>query len=260
MTVLSILPLKRGKPSGQVLSIWRENIISMRWSGIWDRLKIKLPKGEFDIACGKRYWKKRVKGLVETHTELPIPQYDDTVTNERRLEQVKVFQELGLIASAQAMSEGVSLPPEMESAVPSPEMLTEKRLALRVGAGFLFINTGLMALLAVLIVLAGGSVSPSNLIAAVVDVIIGINLWRGRGNQWQGWAIARAALGLLVFGLTSLLQGAFLQFLGQVAFCGSLILVLTGESKRNRTWASIALYVGHLGTLLLTLVIGFLNA
>ncbi len=118
---LILLPLKRGKPSGQVLSIWRENISSMRWSGIWDRLKIKLPKGEFDIACGKRYWKKRVKGLVEAHTEVSIPQYNDTITNERRLEQVKVFRELGLVASAQAVSEGLPLPPEMEPEDPSNE-------------------------------------------------------------------------------------------------------------------------------------------
>jgi hypothetical protein len=254
-----LLPLKRGKPSGQALSIWRENISSMRWSGIWDRLKIKLPKGEFSIACGKRYWKKRIKNLVEMHTEAPLPQHDDIMMNERRLQQAEVFQELGLIASAQAVSEGVQSSPEIESTIPSPEILAEKRLALRVGAGFLFVNVGVLILLSALIAAGGGSLQPNLFISAIVDIIIGINLWRGQAHQWATWAIVRAVIGFIFFGIISLVQGAILDFLAQTAFCGSLVLVLTGNSNRNRTWVSIGIYViGYLGVVLASFLVGFL--
>lgn len=260
---LILLRWRCRKQSGQVLSIWRENINSMRWSGAWDRLKIKLPKGEFDIACGKRYWRKRAQGLVKAHTDVSIPQHDETTMNERRLRQIETFQELGLVASAQAVSGGIrpSFTSEEGSAIPSSEMLAERRLALRIGAGFLFVNVGVVILLSALVAMGGGSFQPNLFISAIIDVIIGIYLWRGQARQWATWAIIRAVLGFVFFGIMSLIQGAFLDFLAQAAFCGSVILVLTGESKRGRTWASIGIYaVGYLGVLVLSFVIAFVTS
>ncbi len=86
------------------------------------------------------------------------------------------------------------------------------------------------------------------------------SLWRGRARQWETWAILRAVLGFIVFGLIVLVRGAILEFVMQAALCGSLVLVLTGESKRTRTWVAIGIYViGYVGLLLLSFVIGFLK-
>lgn len=253
---LILLRLKRGKSTGQALSIYRENIISIKWSGIWDRLKVKINKGEINIACGKSIWKKRVRDLLETHSVTPIPQYDGVTSNERRLRQIKVYQELGFIASAQELNQGAEpfSTNEMVSGILSKEMLAEKRLAFQVGAAFLFVNVGITILLFTLIIINGGSLLPNQLIPIIIDTIIGINLCKGKAHQWANWAIIRVALGLVVFGISSLVQGSVLDFIEQAAFCGSIILVLSGESKRTKTWASIGIYlIGYIGVFLLSL-------
>jgi hypothetical protein len=258
---LILLSLKRGRPTGQIWNIWRENIVSLEWSGLWDRLKIRLPKDRLDIACGKRYWKKRARNLIESHLETPVPRHDAEIMMQRTLEQIEVFHELDLIASVEAMSEDVRRAnPEIELAVSSPEVLAEKRLALRVGAAFLFINAGIAVLFGALIVMGDGSLEPGLFVSIIIDLVIGINLWKGNARQWSNWAIIRAALGLIFYGIISLVGGAYLDFVAQAALCGSIILVLAGESKRGKTLASIGIYaIGFLGVILLSFVIGFLG-
>ena len=245
---LILLPLKRGRPSGQALSFWREFISSMSWSGGWSRLKIKLPKGGLSIACAKRYWKKCFKGLVEAHSGVPIPLHDDTISNQRRLEQVRVLQGFSLIASAQAVGQGVQPDASETGWGATAATLVEKRVSLRVGAGFLVVNSGLLVLATALLAVSGEPSQPLLLVAAAIDIIIGINLWRGQAFRWADWAIVRAAVGLVLFAIVSLLEGAVLAFVSQAAFSGSVLLVLTGESKRSKTWAAIGVYViGYLG-------------
>jgi hypothetical protein len=263
---LILLPLKRGKPAGRALCIWRENIKALKWSGLWARLKIKFGQDELDIAVGKGHWKKLARDLVDLSRQVPIPDRsaDTTLKSQRQLQQAKDFQEIGFFASAQEQLRKkveTGLSSEADSAAVSQwGAFAEQRLALRVAAGFLFVNVGSMILLAGFMAMLGGfSVSPALVASVIVDTYFGASLWRGR-TQWRTWAILRAVVGLIVFGLPALAKGAILDLLMPVSFSGALVLVLTGESKRERIWIAVAIYgVGYLGLSILSLVIGLLT-
>lgn len=254
---LLLLPLEYGKPSNQASSIWRENITSLKWSGLWSRLKVCFPKDELDIACSGRHWKSLARELIDSHNEAPIRQQGVPLTAQEQLEQVEAFRKLGLTASAQEMIQKLQLVPESETGSVALVLkeVVEKRLALRVGAGFLLINVGLAILFTAFIIMGNGRVNPALLISAVIDVAVGINLWKGRAHQWVALAVFRAVLGLGFFGLISLFQGAVLSFIAQAAFCISLVLVLAGKGRRVKTLTAIAVYIiGYLGVLLASVV------
>jgi hypothetical protein len=268
---LILLPLKRGKPSGQVYSIRRESIKSQKWSGLlWPRLRIKLPEDNLDLSFRGRNWRKRAKELTNLATQTAPPTLADAATtSQHHLQQTRDFQGLGFVASARhELSEALRTDPALStdpSVASLREQLAEARLALRVGAGFLFANIGVAILITALLAILGGGQAvgeflDSTLIASLIfDLWIGISLWRGR-TQWRPWAILRAALGFIIFGLEALAEGNFLGLIIQAAFSGSLILVLTGESKRSRTWVAIGIYVvGYLGLLVLSMLIAFVG-
>lgn len=266
---LILLPVKYGKkPFDQALSIWREYIDALKWSGTWDRLKIQVPKGVMDLASAGGRWKRRAGELVDVAQQASVPVPDPALTAERQARQVEVFRELEMVASAKAIMERSQLPFDAESdAAAVLEEVEEKRIAFRVGAVFLFVNIGLVLLLNALVLVTlmtqGEGLTFPNLfsliISVVVDLIIGINLWRGRGQQWASWAIVRAVLGMIAFGLMYLAQGAISGFLAQVAFCSSLILILTGKGKRVKTWVAIGIYVVYLGIVFISLMVAFLS-
>ena len=260
---LILLPVRWGKPTGKVHNFWREYLESIVWAPVWSRLKIQLPAGVISIRPNKRRWKKRAREIEREFDRLPQPAVDPSRRQEHRVDQIEVFRKWGLIASAQGISEEVRLPAPSrgETAGSAAEALRKKRLALRVGAGFLFINVLMGLMLIPLMIILGEVWNPVALISAAIDVTIGIHLWRGQARQWSTWAIIRAALGLLIFGGGYLLNGLYLDFLAQASFCGALILVLAGESDRTRTLAAAGIYlVGFLGVVLGNLLLGFFGA
>lgn len=250
-----------------VLTIWRENIEALNWSGLWNRMKIRVPKGVIDVASTGGRWKRRTRELVDAGQRTVTLSVDPSLLAQRQIRQVKTFRELELIASAHAMIEKVQSSSDAKVDLEILKEISEKRLALRVGAGFLFANIGLGLLLIAIVLLtsiaAGGGFASSMLCVSIVpiaiDMAIGINLWRGRGQQWAAWAVLRAAVGMIVFSLIYLSQGAFLDFLAQISFCGSLILVLTGKGKRVKTWVAIAIYVVGDLVVLISLALAFLT-
>lgn len=262
---LILLPAKYGKD--QALSIWREYIDALKWSGAWDRLKIRVPRGAMDLASAGGRWKRRAGELVDIAQQLSAPVPNPALTAERQTQQVKAFRELEMVASAKAIMERSQLPLDAESDAAVLEEVKEKRIAFRVGAVFLFVNIGLALLLNALVLVISvtqgeGLTSPNScfsVIPIIIDLVIGINLWRGRGQQWASWAVIRAVLGMIVFGLMYLSQGAISDFLAQVAFCSSLILILTGKGRRAKMWVAIGIYVAYLGIVFVSLIVAFLS-
>lgn len=254
---LLLLPLEYGKPSSQVLSICRESITSLRWSSLWSRLRVRLPRGELDISCSGGRWKRLVKELVDSHDETPIAQRDPSLRAQTQLEQAEALYELGLTASAQETIRQLELAGEFEtSSAALGAKISERRLALRVGTGFLLANVGLAILFAAITIVGNGRVNPALFISAIIDTAVGINLWRGRAHQWVALAVFRAVAGLVFFGLMSLFQGAILSLIAQTALCGSLVLVLAGKASRVKTLAAVGVYVvGYLGVLLASVVV-----
>lgn len=268
---LILLPLKRGAPSGQMYSIRRESVESLKWSGsLWPRLRIRLPKDNLNLSFRGGNWRRRARELTNVATQAsPLPLTYSTTTSQRQLQQTRDFQGLGFFASAQhELSKALEANPALSmdpSVVSLQGQLAEAGLALRVGAGFLFANIGVMILVTALLVILGEEQPlefwDSDLIGSLLfDLVIGISLWRGR-TQWRPWAILRAVLGFILFGVLTLAEGGFFDLIMQAAISGSLILVLTGESKRSRTWAAIGIYaIGYLGLLGLSVLIGVVGA
>jgi hypothetical protein len=72
-----------------------------------------------------------------------------------------------------------------------------------------------------------------------IDAFLGISLLRG-DDKYRKAVIARATLGLLVFGGLALWAREWVQAAVQVAFCGGLLLVLLGEHSAVRRWLGLA--------------------
>jgi hypothetical protein len=137
----------------------------------------------------------------------------------------------------------------LSGAAADVERVQSLRTPQRVGAIMLIVNTGI-GLLTLLVLLAAGetqSVDRSMVIGPIVSLVIGINLWRAR-PKWQQYTVVWAILGLVFGGISALISGSILDLLMQVAFSGSLLLLLVGTASRGRVIASIALYaVAYVG-------------
>ena len=133
---------------------------------------------------------------------------------------------------------------------------------LRVGAGMLFVNAVIGVLFLILIFSSGGGtdVAGGDLVAPIVNLIIGVNLWQVK-PQWQKYTVWWAALGLVIFGGIALATGDFFTLITQLGFSGSLIALLAGTPTKARTIAAVAIYlVLYLGMICLLFTLSFLGA
>ena len=133
---------------------------------------------------------------------------------------------------------------------------------LRVGAGMLFVNAVIGALFLILIFNSGGGadLAGGDLVAPIVNLIIGVNLWQVK-PQWQKYTVWWAALGLVIFGGIALATGDFFTLITQLGFSGSLIALLAGTPTKARTIAAVAIYlILYLGMICLLFTLSFLGA
>ncbi len=258
---LILLPLQRGKPGVYLISIRRENIKSLKYSGLLSgKLKVELPCDGLDIAIQGRGWHRRAKDLALAYGQAaPLAPTDSATAGQRHLAQVRDFQALGFLASAQQqLDEATRVNPalSMDPAVSHQrERLAETWLAFRVAAGFLFADLALAFFRAVFLFMmsartATNFFSASLVLIAFIDIVIGVSLWQGR-TRWRTWALARAVFGLILQAWFMVGRGTYWDLVNQASFSGAMILVLTGESNRNRTWIAIIIYVvGYVGTIM----------
>ena len=262
---LILLPPKPGKAGPQPRTLWRENILNLRWSPMWGRIKIRLGDTVLDFALRGGYWKGQARRLVELFSKLPDPSHGSLgLMTQRQLGQARDFNSLGLYSLAQSELR------KLESAYSSEarseiEMLSsqlaDKRFALKAAAGFLLGDAALTILLVGLTSVGSGEIGASQLCSFAFSVLIvtyiAISLWRGRIREGQSWAIIVAVVGVIFAASNYAADDSLLDLVMQLAFSASMLLVLIGQPKRVRTLAAIALYcAGFVGLFLLTLVAG----
>ena len=260
---LVLVRKKGGKASGEVYSIRRAAVKSVKWASLGPSLQVSLPMDKVDVRLRGR-WRKRAKALARLFDADKLPAgVELTISAQEQLQQARDFQALGLLASSQgeldkALKRDSTLGTDPE-VLALEEQLSEARLALRVGAGFLFVGAAINLCLTLVFALVGGveaaAASFAGLISYVIDIGIGIGLWQGR-MRWRVWALLRAVLGFLFLGVSSIAQGDFVALILQAAFSGAVILVLTGESNRTRTMIAVGIYAVGYVALLLAVVLG----
>lgn len=82
----------------------------------------------------------------------------------------------------------------------------------------------------------------SLIVPIAIDLFLGINLLRGK--QWaRKWMLVRVVLGLVVWGIITIIEKDFGGLVMQAGFCGAIIILLTGISARNRILGGIACFV-----------------
>lgn len=302
---------EQGAPSDGVFDIRRDNIKSVKWSGLWARLKIrgKSPRHIMEFSVRGRIWKKRAQELArlamqaspnsssdlaflsEQSGQKPALNVDElsfSIANpqlylekardleregvigsahQRFLQRVRDIRELGRVDLAyrslnKAMHSDASLGEDQPAASLLRQLFTEK-LALRVGAGFLF---GFVLVAISIIVLRGifGEVQDAKDllfkgegVLVFYDLLFGIGLWKGR-SRLRICVILRAIGSFLLFGIGVLSWVGFLNMLAEAAFSSSVVLVLLSKSRRN-LWIAIAVYViGFLGVTLFSILLSLL--
>ncbi len=269
MDRLILVPYKRSKQSGPVLSIWRENIQSIKLPVFGGRLKVNFGVNELQISISKRQWRRRAKELVETHNQLPQPRppREPEEMKNRIIQQAQTFHDLGFLRAATEEIEKLQHDP-LHAADPETQRITkqfaEERLAVRVGAGLLFVNVGISAVLMGLFALCGLLAESYTtiifFIPAIIDIMIGINLWKGVSQQWKAWAILRAVFGFLFLGFLFLSQGRIIDFVAQASLSTSIVITLTGKSERYRTWLAVGIYsIGYIGIFVVTFIMNLIS-
>jgi len=256
---LMIQPLKKNIKNGPALTIWRKCIESIKFSSIGSRLVVKVPQGSLIIITNKSYWKTRAKKFPEQLRSMPLGQTLPWPTGSQLEAQINGFEELGLINSALAISK-TSPDPELGESSARFQKLTDQRFSYQVAAGFLLFNILIGLLFAFLGLISGIPILPSLFISAVIDLLIGLNLWKGQIQPWAGWALLRAGVGAVLYGILYISQGLYLDLLAQLSFCGAIILVLTGDRDRMRSYTAIGIYaIGFLGIITITFILGLLS-
>lgn len=260
------LLLVRPQASGQSFSIQRAQIraLNVTWAGFSaDRLQVKCLNDTLLVNISGAVWRRRAQALAQVGGQTPPTSASLPTAPQSLVRQALDFQALGFLASAQqTLNDAIRLDPLLSqdaAVVPLQKQLAETRLAYRVATGFLFVYVGLMALLAALLMLMGEGLAEfgnlQTLISIGLALYFGVALWQGRSEQRLP-TILGVILGFVFTLLGNIAEFNVVSLITGLSFAGSIILVLTGQSNRRRTWLAVALYVfGYLGVLALAFLL-----
>jgi len=170
------------------------------------------------------------------------------------LEKAENYKKMGLSAQVQyELTEAERLDPDiarhprftvLRSGVTQQiQQVAALEVPRRIGATMLFTDVVLGVLILWAVGSAGYAVTApqSFIFAVIINVIIGINLWRGK-EGWQRYTVWWAVFAAVVFGGLALADNRPVDLVTQLAFSGSLILLLKDTPSRERVIASIAIF------------------
>lgn len=201
------------------------------------------------------------------------PIMDTQAQAQSYLDKAETYKKLGLKAQVQfELEQARKVDPYiaqdarykalLEDNIAEGKKIEELKTPLRIGAGMLFINAVLGAFFLILVLTSGGGsdLASGDLIAPIVNIIIGVNLWQIK-QQWQKYTVWWAVLGLVIFGIAAIVAGDFFSLITQIGFSGSLILLLAGTPTKARTIAASAIFlIMYLGMICLIFGLSFLGA
>lgn len=170
------------------------------------------------------------------------------------LEKAENYKKIGLNAQVQyELAEAERLDPDVAR---QPRFVTlrngvtqhiqqtaDLEVSRRIGAAMLFtdIVLGVLILWAVRSVGYAVTVQTSFIVTAIINTIIGINLWRGK-EGWPRYTVWWAIFTAFGFGGLALIDNRLVDLVTQLAFSGALILLLKGKPSQERVIASVAIF------------------
>jgi hypothetical protein len=144
----------------------------------------------------------------------------------------------------------------MNNTFPDSESQTEENQALktsfRIAAGMLFVSAGPGIISSIIFLMLNGwkNLGLENIVISIINIAIGVTLWQtleGSSRNAVRWAFI-----LVLYGIYELISGNSYAFILNIAFSGSLILLLTGKPSKARTITSVIIFiVVYLGLLCL---------
>lgn len=201
------------------------------------------------------------------------PMMDTQAQAQSYLDKAETYKKLGLKAQVQFeleqarrvdpyIAQDARYKTLLEDNLAEAKKIDELKTPLRIGAGMLFVNAVLGVIFLIIILTSGGGsdLASGDFIAPIINLIIGVNLWQIKAN-WQKYTVWWAVLGLVIFGIASIVAGDFFSLITQIGFSGSLILLLAGTPTKARTIAATAVFlIIYLGMICLLFALSFLGA
>lgn len=110
----------------------------------------------------------------------------------------------------------------------------------RIGAAMLFVSAihGIFSSVLFLILNGWKSLGFENIVISIINIVIGVMLWQGSVQAAVRWAVIT-----ILYSVYRLFLGDSCNFIVDIAFGGSLILLLAGKPSKVRTIASIVVFV-----------------
>ena len=132
----------------------------------------------------------------------------------------------------------------MNDTLPDTKSKIEEHQALktsfRIGAGMLFVSAGLGIISSIIFSMLNGwkNLGLENVVISIINIAVGVMLWQGSVKTAIRWAIV-----FILYGIYQLVSGNSYAFILDIAFSGSLILLLTGKSSKVRTITAVTIFV-----------------
>jgi len=115
-----------------------------------------------------------------------------------------------------------------------------QKTAFRIGAGMLFVSAGHGIISSIIFLILNGrkNLGWENIVISIINIFIGVMLWQGSAQTAVRWAII-----FVLYGVYHLVLGDSYNFIVDITFGGSLMLLLTGKPSKVGTITSIVIFV-----------------
>ena len=123
---------------------------------------------------------------------------------------------------------------------PQTNEVQAKQTTFRIGAGMLFVSATSDTIGAIFCGILNGwqSLGYENIVILIINIFVGVMLWQGSVQTALRWAFV-----LILYGIYQLVSGNSYAFILDIAFSGSLFLLLTGKPSKTRIITAIAVFL-----------------
>lgn len=240
-------------PQNGAIILSRDLVKEMSWKSGPRILAIDLGTQTFTIQVNIKSWADRTESFLKIDRRLALPGGTASGDIDADMRHVRTLQYLGLKESADAMLDRrvIRTIAGRDGMFQTASTLRAQRTTLRVAALFLLVG-GIVSLL---LWMSGGGgsgfVAAWLGLSALVDLVLGTQLWRGYTRPWARISLYRLHLGPVVWAASALGTDEYLAFWLALPYSVALSLLLTGGRSRARTILALTIFTVGTGIVFL---------